>query len=74
MICNLEYVKVIQGDQVLFKRYKQTLTCQTQKEKKAFFRESPVPLFQVKMYDCNSVNPVGLLNFAGTISVAGSLN
>ena len=43
-------------------------------KKKAFFRESPVSLFQVKMYDRNSVNPVGLLNFAGTISVAGSLN
>ena len=65
MICNLEHVKVIQGDQVLFKRYKQTLTRQTQKEKKTFL-EKVLFHFQVKMYDRNSVNLAGLLNFAGT--------
>ena len=59
MICNLEHAKAIKKEQVLFKRYKQTLTCQTQK--KAFFRENPVLLFQVKMDDRNFVNPVRLL-------------
>ena len=57
MIRDLEHVKLIKKkDQVLFKRYKRTVSCQTQK--KAFFRENPVSLFQVKMDDHNSVNPV----------------
>ena len=63
MIYNLEYVKVIKKDRVFFKRYKQRVTCQTQKKKRLFFGENPVSLFQVNTDDRNPVHPVGLLKF-----------
>ena len=73
-ICNLDHVKVIKKGSSFVSKIQTSIDLSNTKEKKGFFREYPVSLFQIKMDDRKSVNPVGYSNFAGTISVTGSLN